>query len=90
VDVALTEFDPPREDLAERTLRAVDHHTPTLEVARVAASANVGHLVLTHIIPPTPIELLETVFVEGMDALYSGPITMAADGTDIYLEPVTP
>jgi ribonuclease Z len=85
IDVALTDFDPPREDVAELTRNAVDHHTPALEVAQVAAAASVGQLVLTHIIPPTPHHLLKDKFVEGMDAIYSGPIVLADDGTDIYL-----
>jgi ribonuclease Z len=74
------------QNLALRIRRAISHHIDTLEVAEVAAEAGVKSLVLTHIIPPIP-EAFSGAFIEGMDAIYTGPIVVAKDGDSFYLPP---
>ncbi|MBC8139747.1 MAG: MBL fold metallo-hydrolase [Fibrella sp.] len=56
------------------------YHTTTLEAAQIARDANVKKLALTHLIPPpAPDAESEAAFVEGMDAIYPGPIVVARD-----------
>ena len=56
------------------------YHIATSEVARLAAAAGVGEVVLSHLIPPIPNdEARETAFMAGMDALYQGRIRVARD-----------
>ncbi|MCR8634546.1 MBL fold metallo-hydrolase [Paenibacillus radicis (ex Xue et al. 2023)] len=56
------------------------YHTTTLEAAEIARAANVKHLVLTHHIPaPQETEEAEAAYIEGMNEIYSGKITMARD-----------
>jgi len=55
-------------------------HTSTLEAAKIAESAGVKHLVLTHHIPSiSPEPSLEKSYIEGMSDVYSGKITMGRD-----------
>ena len=57
-----------------------EYHIATDEVAKLAASAGVGSLALSHIIPPIPNAGPEVErFVEGMSVLYPGPIRVARD-----------
>ena len=49
-------------------------------LARVAAEAGVGHLVLSHVIPATDNPILNLLFVRGMSEVYDGPIEIARDG----------
>jgi len=61
-------------------------HTPTDELAKLAAEAEVGRLVITHLIPPIPASgFVEAEFVDGMDKIYKGDITVARDGMRINL-----
>jgi len=73
---------------AAQARAAADHHTSTLDVARAAEDAGVARLVLTHIGPPTPNNVVRDMFVEGMEAIYHGPIVLGEDGTEIYLDPL--
>jgi ribonuclease Z len=84
--LAETMLGPQGQKLAFRIRRAISHHIDTLEVAEVAAEAGVKSLVLTHIIPPIP-EAFAGAFIEGMDAIYMGPIVVAKDGDSFYLPP---
>lgn len=56
------------------------YHIATPDIARLAREANVGELVLSHIIPPVPNEgpAVEQ-FIAGMKDVYGGPITVARD-----------
>ncbi len=73
-------LDPDRMDIIINT------HTPTGELAELAAEAEVGHLVLTHFIPPIPANwIAEEAFAAGMDDIYDGPITLARDGMRLDL-----
>lgn len=57
-----------------------DYHIATPEIARLAAEAGIGELVLSHIIPPIPNNAdRESAFMAGMADVYSGPIRMARD-----------
>ncbi|MBD3917402.1 MBL fold metallo-hydrolase [Paenibacillus sp. PR3] len=56
------------------------YHTTTLEAAGIAQRAGVKHLVLTHHIPaPAANPEAEQAYIEGMAAIYAGPITVARD-----------
>ena len=57
-----------------------DYHASPEEAAKLAQKANVGHLVLSHIIPPLPSILLEKYFLKKVGKLYHGEITLAKDG----------
>ncbi len=62
----------------------MSHHASTLDVAAIARDAGVKHLVLTHLVPSIPpTDAAERLFTTGMNAVYSGPITVARDGTKI-------
>lgn len=59
---------------------AMEHHTPTLEVAEIAREAGVGKLVLTHLLPSVaPNERNEAAFTRGMSEIYDGPILVGRD-----------
>ncbi|MFN0147918.1 MAG: MBL fold metallo-hydrolase, partial [Dehalococcoidia bacterium] len=56
------------------------YHIGTLEIAQLAASAAIGEVVLSHIIPPIPAnDAPEAAFMAGMAAVYGGPIRVARD-----------
>jgi ribonuclease Z len=63
----------------------IDYHTTPIEAAQIAQEAMVGHLVLHHIVPPLPIKPLETIFLKGVNEVYSGVVTIGKDGTFISL-----
>ena len=39
----------------------------------------VGHLLYNHIVPPLPLAPMIELFVEGVDEVYSGPVTVGPD-----------
>jgi ribonuclease Z len=56
------------------------YHIATTEIARLAARAGVGEVVLSHIIPPIPNDSgFENQFMAGMSDVYGGPIRVARD-----------
>lgn len=56
------------------------YHIGTLEIAKLAAAAGVGEVVLSHIIPPLPsVDGPEAEFMAGMSELYDGAIRVARD-----------
>lgn len=62
----------------------MSHHASTLDVAAIARDAGVKQLVLTHLVPSiAPTDAAERAFVQGMSAVYSGPIVMGRDGMKI-------
>ena len=70
----------------ERMNLIISVHTPTDELAKLAAEANVDRLVLTHLIPPIPANgFVEAEFTAGMGKLYDGELTVARDGMRIDL-----
>lgn len=54
------------------------YHAPVEAMAETAARAGVRHLVLSHVMPPVT-EEQEAQFVEGLDRLFNGQITLARD-----------
>jgi len=65
------------------------YHTFPEQAARIANDADVGHLVLYHIIPPLPFSILEPAFLGDSRKIFSGPITVAQDGMLFSLLPDT-
>ena len=58
----------------------LDYHTSPEEAARAAEATGAAQLVLYHIVPQLPVEMLETVFVGDAKSEFGGPITVARDG----------
>ena len=72
----------------DRMDRIAAAHTTTLEVAEIARDAKVQHLVLTHLIPALPANLLtDRYFTDGIKDVYDGELTVARDGMRIVLSP---
>ncbi len=67
------------------TVDIVDYHASPIEAAEIARDAAVDHLLFYHIVPPLPLAPLEQVFLEGVDEVYPGPVTLGRDGTMIRL-----
>jgi ribonuclease Z len=63
----------------------VDYHTSPVEAAEIARDARVGNLVYYHIVPPLPLAPLEAVFLEGVDEVFDGPVSVGRDGTWVSL-----
>jgi ribonuclease Z len=57
-----------------------NYHASPVEAAQTAAAAGVGMLVFNHIVPPLPVPGLETKFLEGTTAEFSGPMQVGRDG----------
>ena len=62
-----------------------DYHTSPVDAAKTAQMANAKALVLYHIVPMLPSDLLIPVFTKGMDAEYDRKITVSQDGTIVRL-----
>ncbi len=62
-----------------------DYHTSPVDAAKTAQMANAKALVLYHIIPMLPSDLLIPVYTKGMDAEFDGKITVSKDGTVVHL-----
>jgi ribonuclease Z len=58
----------------------LNYHTSPVEAAQIAKRAGVKALVLTHIVPAVPTSYLNTYYLKGTAAEYSGPITVGEDG----------
>jgi ribonuclease Z len=56
------------------------YHTSPEDAARIARDAQVGHLLLTHILPPLPVADLKPAFLGDAKKHYPGPITLGEDG----------
>jgi ribonuclease Z len=70
---------------ARRAEGVIGYHADTIGVAKVAARAGAGALVLSHLIPATSNPLFERLFVAGMSEHYDGPIVVASDGQHFAL-----
>lgn len=63
-----------------------DYHADSQELGRLALEAEVGHLVLTHLIPPPVTADEEAGFVDDIRiGGYAGPLTVGRDLLDIQL-----
>jgi ribonuclease Z len=56
-----------------------------VEAAETAEEAGARHLLLYHIVPPLLFPGMETAFLEGVPAAYSGEVTLGRDGTRVSL-----
>jgi ribonuclease Z len=75
-----------RTNLARITADILTYHATPREAAEVARDAGAGHLLYYHVVPPLPLSVLETVFLEGVGAIYdSGRVTLGRDGTLVSL-----
>lgn len=70
---------------ARRAEGVIGYHADTIGVAKVAAAAGAGRLVLSHLIPAAPTPLFGRLFVAGMSRHYPGPIVVASDGQHFAL-----
>jgi ribonuclease Z len=70
---------------ARRAEGVIGYHADTIGVAKVAAQAAAGRLVLSDLIPSTSNPLFERLFVSGMSEHYDGPIVVATDGQHFAL-----
>lgn len=73
------------ETMAKIAVDVLDYHATPVEAAETAEAVGAGHLLYYHIVPPMPIPGLASVFLEGVDEAYSGPVTLGQDGTKITL-----
>jgi ribonuclease Z len=74
-----------REEDARRAEGVLGYHADTIGVARVAAEAGAGRLVLSHLIPAARSPFFAWLFVSGMRDHYDGPIVVAEDGQHFAL-----
>ena len=58
----------------------LDYHTTPVEAAEIADEADVGALVLSHVVPIVPIDYLQAYYLKGTRDAYKGPITLGKDG----------
>jgi ribonuclease Z len=58
----------------------IQYHTSPEDAAKIAKEAGVGHLLLTHIVPPLPVSNLKAAFLGDAGRFYQGPITIGEDG----------
>ncbi|MEM6928939.1 MAG: MBL fold metallo-hydrolase [Myxococcota bacterium] len=61
------------------------YHIDVTDLAQVAAVADVGTLVLTHLVPTLPPEQAPSFFETPMQGIYDGQIVVAEDGTQVTL-----
>jgi ribonuclease Z len=58
----------------------IQYHTSPEDAAKIAKEAGVGHLLLTHIVPPLPVSNLKAAFLGDAGRFYQRPITIGEDG----------
>lgn len=63
----------------------LDYHASPVEAAETAQAAGVQELVLTHIVPPLPSDLLHAAFLKGVGGAFDGRTTIGEDGLMISL-----
>jgi ribonuclease Z len=63
------------------------YHTSPQEAGELAREAGVGHLVLTHMVPPPRNFLLRRAFVRGARQSFGGEVTLGEDGMRFSLPP---
>jgi len=68
----------------DRIARIASAHTSTLALAEIAEKTEVGHLIITHLIPAMPANwAADKFFTSGMSDIYHGKIIVARDGQSI-------
>jgi ribonuclease Z len=71
--------------LEQITYDIMDYHTSPVEVAEIARDAKVGHLMFYHVVPALVAPGMESVFVDGVDEVYEGGVTLGLDGSLVSL-----
>ena len=61
------------------------YHIRPDEVGIVARDADVSYLLVTHILPPIPAQILKNGFLRGTKEIYKGNVYLANDGTMIKM-----
>lgn len=74
-----------RPRMVKITRDILDYHTSPLQAAEIARDADVGHLLLTHIVPPLPVAVMEKLFLKGVQEVYDKGVTVGKDGTLVSL-----
>lgn len=74
-----------RENIEKVAVDIVDYHTSPVEAAEIARDAGARHLVFYHVVPPLPIAPLAGVYLDGVDKVYEGGVTLGRDGTFVSL-----
>lgn len=62
-----------------------NYHATPLDVAVLAQEAEVGHVVLSHIVPPLPLPPLREIFLGKAPDVFKGPFRIGEDGDFISL-----
>lgn len=62
-----------------------NYHASPLDVAVLAQEAEVGHVVLSHIVPPLPLPPLKEIFLGKAPDVFQGPFRIGEDGDFISL-----
>ncbi|MFP8873451.1 MAG: MBL fold metallo-hydrolase, partial [Myxococcota bacterium] len=75
-----------RPNLAKIMRDILDYHASPVEAAESAQTVGADHLLYYHIVPPLLLAPMETIFLEGVDDAYEGPVTVGRDGTFVRLE----
>lgn len=63
----------------------LDYHATPEDAAKAAETANADHLVLYHLVPPIPIQLIEVAFIGDAKSQFSGEVTVGRDRTIVSL-----
>ncbi len=74
-----------RKNIAKISRDILTYHASPVDAAAVARDAGVRFLLDYHIGPPLPLAPLEDAFLEGVDAVYDGPLAVGRDGTTVHL-----
>ncbi|MGB5324416.1 MAG: MBL fold metallo-hydrolase [Pseudomonadales bacterium] len=67
------------------TFDILDYHASPTEAAHSARTAGARHLVFYHIVPPLIVPGADKVFLNGVNKIYKGPVTLSRDGTLLSL-----
>jgi ribonuclease Z len=65
------------------------YHTSPVEAAEIARDAHVKHLVFTHLVPAPTNFLVRRAFLSGVSNVYTGEVTLGADGMRFTLAPAS-
>lgn len=63
----------------------LDYHASPTEAAETAQDAGASALVLTHIVPPLPVDFLYPAFLDGAGSAFSGTLRVGEDGLLVSL-----
>lgn len=74
--------------LAKLAQDILEYHTTPVEAGEIAQKAGVRHLVLTHLVPAPNNFITRRMFLRGVSDVYTGTVTLGADGNRFALAPV--